>query len=144
MALTPMGEDLLQDIYLRLSNQKDFERILDENPVGYVFSCLKGEVNSSTSRFHYKYRKDYVREGKEQIVHDLESEYDYTHEEVIVSLENAKRELSISEQKVLDLIYKHGSNMAEISRETGLSYNDIKQLRDNAKEQIEQRLRRYY
>jgi RNA polymerase sigma factor (sigma-70 family) len=144
MSLTPYGEDLLQDIYIRLSELPEFEDVLDGNPAGYVCRCLQMEVNSSTSRFHYKYRKDYARDAAHEINHRHNTEYDYDWEEKVSRVEEVARELGICELKVLQIIYKRGVNMKQISKDTGIPYKEIKRLRDNGKEEIRKGLGRFY
>jgi RNA polymerase sigma factor (sigma-70 family) len=146
MALHQCGEDLLQEIYLRLHDHEEFTRIVEEgeNPVGYVMRCLRGEVNSVTSRFYYKYRKDRTRAAAEHLQFLHEDAHDEQREELLTDLEDCLRGLDVCERTVLDLLYKHGASMKSITEETGISYRDIKQLRDNGKEEIRKGLGRHY
>ena len=140
MTLHQCGEDLLQDIYLRLHDHADFARIVEdeENPVGYVMRCLRGEVDSVTSRFYYKYRKDRLSPAREHLAFVRLSIYDDSKEAALDSLEAARRGLTVLERTVLDLHYRVGLNMKEISRESNVPYDLVREYLRGAEEKLKQ------
>ncbi len=138
MALHQCGEDLLQDIYLRLHDHEDFTRIVedDENPTGYVMRCLRGEVDSVTSRFYYKYRKDRTSPAFEHLAFMRDQDYDHDKEALLCVLDNAKHDLTVSERAVLTLHYRDKLNMKQISTQAQVPYDEVRGFLRGAEEKL--------
>lgn len=104
----PNKEDLLQDVYIILL-EKDEELIQDlyynNKLVSYYSRIIKLNFKSSTSRFHYKYRKNQQTEGLEFDEEIYEDDInDFTFEFDIY--EYSKQILDWYEDLIFNLYYR--------------------------------------
>jgi len=119
------GHDLTDDLFQHcievILTDKNQEKILvmaETNQLHYYFvSILIRNYNSSTSRFHYQYRKP-IENFTDKDVYDMDIEqddYDHSLEPKIEFIEENIKDLSFYDKKMLEYYYYDGMSYQQIS-----------------------------
>lgn len=119
------GHDLTDDLFQHcievILTDKNQEKILvmaENNQLHYYFvSILIRNYNSSTSRFHYQYRKP-IENFTDKDVYDMDIEqddYDHSLEPKIEFIEENIKDLSFYDKKMLEYYYYDGMSYQQIS-----------------------------
>jgi len=119
------GHDLTDDLFQHcievILTDKNQEKILvmaETNQLHYYFvSILIRNYNSSTSRFHYQYRKP-IENFTDKDVYSMDIEqddYDHSLEPKIEFIEENIKDLSFYDKKMLEYYYYDGMSYQQIS-----------------------------
>ena len=119
------GHDLTDDLFQHcievILTDKNQEKILvmaETNQLHYYFvSILIRNYNSSTSRFHYQYRKP-IENFTDKDVYSIDIEqddYDHSLEPKIEFIEENIKDLSFYDKKMLEYYYYDGMSYQQIS-----------------------------
>ena len=142
-----LTDDLFSHCIEVILTDKNIDRInkmVDSNQLHYYFvSILIRNYNSSTSRFHYKYRKPNEKYSDVDVynINVEEEDFDYSIEPKIEFIEDVIEDLDWYERRMLELYYYDGLSYQEISDLTKIpktsvwntvtkTINYIKELKD--------------
>lgn len=134
-----LSDDLLQDVIFQLYERDNLvlKRYDDDSIRYYLVAVLKLNWNSSTSRFHYKFRKD------SHLFVDFDSCYDLSeqeYEETIFdnrmdTMLNSIEELDFFDKKVLELYLELGSYQ-KVKEQTKIPISSISRYIKEIKEEL--------
>lgn len=138
----PLTDDLFQhciEVLLNDKNDEKIQRMVDNDTLNFYFvSVLIRNYNSSTSRFHYIYRKgNDLRADRD--VYDMQvpdEEYDASKELKISYIEGEIQKLEWYSKRMLELYYYEGYSFQQISDLTGIPKTSVWNTVTNAIKQI--------
>lgn len=141
-----LTDDLFQHCVEALLTDKDQEKIqkmVDANQLHYYFTAiLLRNYHSSTSRFHYIYRKgsDMIAEKDVYEVDVPEDEYDGLKEAKIAFIEQEIEKLDWYDRQMVRLYFYEGMSYRKISDLTRIPktsvYNSITQIKNKIKDKL--------
>lgn len=141
-----LTDDLFQHCIEVLLTDKEEEKIqslIDKNQLQYYFTAiLIRNYHSSTSRFHYIYRKGSdLRAEKDVYELDIpQDEFDADKEAKITFIEEAVKDLDWYEKKMVELYFYEGMSYRKISDLTKIPktsvYNSVTQIKNKIKDKI--------
>jgi len=139
---SPLTDDLFQhciEVLLTDKNDEKIQKMVDNDTLNFYFvSVLIRNYNSSTSRFHYIYRKPSdLRTDKD--VYNIQipdEDYDASKELKITFIENEIQNLEWYSKRMLELYYYEGYSFQQISDLTGIPKTSVWNTVTNAIKQI--------
>ena len=141
-----LTDDLFQHCIEVLLTDKDQEKIqslVDKDQLNYYFTAiLIRNYHSSTSRFHYIYRKGSdIRSDKDVYELDIpQEEFDAAKEAKISFIEDAIKELTWYEREMVKLYFYEGMSYRKISEYTKIPktsvYNSVTKIKENIKNKL--------
>jgi RNA polymerase sigma factor (sigma-70 family) len=133
-----LTDDLFQhciEVLITDKDQDKMQRMVETNQLHYYFTAiLIRNYNSSTSRFHYIYRKgsDLIAPNDVYNVEVLDEGFDYDREAKIDFIEDCIKDLTWYEKKMIELHFQEGLSYQKISDLTGIPktscFNTIKNI----------------
>lgn len=131
-------EELLQEVCLQILNKEKIELDDERNIKYYIVGLLRINYNSQTSPFHYNIRKERLTYDELPYSlgedYDIEIEYDYTKEELIVAMEQSFQELDWFHRQLFETYMVMGSyaKVNELTKipvgSVGMYINETKQM----------------
>lgn len=134
----PLTDDLFQhciEVLITDKDQDKMQRMVDKDQLRYYFTAiLIRNYNSSTSRFHYIYRKgsDLIAPNDVYNVEVLDEVFDFDREDKIDFIQDSIKDLSWYEKRMIELHFQEGLSYQKISDLTGIPktscFNTIKNI----------------
>ena len=144
----PDSEDLAHEVILAMleADPAKMNAVIASNGMRYwtVRLCLNN-YRSSTSRFHYKYRKPNERHRKaaehiEFVARDCQA-YKFRHEELIEFVADCLKELPWFEANAFSIYFAEQHSLSSLSEATGINrntlYKAIRQTSDHIRNEYE-------
>jgi len=147
-------EELCHIVILSIleGDKEKIEGLIKKKQLRYWLArMMMNQYNSSTSPFHYTYRKPAERHrlAKEDILlwFDSDMEKKVRDEEKIDFINSTLSELPYFDKKVTEIYYEHGHSFKTMSEDTGISkttlFKALKRTKNEIKKQAESRTWRY-
>ena len=129
---TPDCDDLAHEVILAMleADRTKMNDIVRSNGIRYwtVRLCLNN-YRSSTSRFHYKYRKPYERHRKaaEHLTFIATDSQDYKvrHEQLLDFVDDCLRDLPWFEANAFAIYFTEGHSLSSLAEATGINRNTL-------------------
>lgn len=138
-----LTDDLFQhcvEVLLTDKNVEKIQSLIDKNQLQYYFvSILIRNYHSSTSRFHYQYRKgsDLIADNDVYNMEVLDEGFDYDTEAKIAFIEDEINNLEWYDKQMVKLYFEEGMSYQKISEFTKIPktscYNSITQIKNKIK-----------
>lgn len=145
---SPDWEELLHTCVLALyeSDRQRIEGLIERRQLRYWLArMMMNQYNSSTSPYHYQYRKPVERIRNAQ--HDIRTWYEDTipekehREELHRFIEESLSDLPYFDRMVTKVYYDHGHSLNTLSKATGISrttlFKALKRTRDGIRRRYE-------
>jgi len=145
------GHDLTDDLFqhcievlLTDKNEEKIQLLIDKNQLQYYFvSILIRNYHSSTSRFHYQYRKgsDLKADNDVYNIQVPDEGFDYDKEAKITFIEGELDELEWYDRQMVKLYFEEGMSYQKISEFTNIPktscYNTVTQIKNKIKDKYD-------
>ena len=138
-----LTDDLFQhciEVLLTDKNEEKIQLLIDKNQLHYYFvSILIRNYHSSTSRFHYQYRKgsDLIADTDVYNVDVPEEQFDELKEAQLTFIEKELGDLQWYDREMVRLYFEEGMSYQKISEFTKIPktscYNTITQIKTKLK-----------
>lgn len=139
-----LREDLKQELFIVLC-EMDEEKLIEISEKRqlkfYAVRIMLNLIQSKTSPFYYKYRKNVVQEFNSNTHTVIDSNFDERrHEQMIKKVAAELEVLHWYEKDLFNLYMESGCNAAELSRDIGIPKRSIYQTIKNVKDKIKRRI----
>lgn len=131
------------EVLLTDKNEEKIQLLIEKKQLHYYFvSILIRNYHSSTSRFHYIYRKGSdIRSDKDVYELDIpEDEFDAVKEAKISFIEGEIKDMEWYEREMVKLYFYEGMSYRKISEYTKIPktsvYNSINQIKNKIKDKL--------
>jgi|TARA_R110002049_G_scaffold69079_1_gene178926 RNA polymerase sigma factor (sigma-70 family) len=147
-------EELCHIVILSIleSDQSKIEELIKKKQLRYWLArMMMNQYNSTTSPYHYTYRKpaERHREAKQDILlwFDSDIEKKIKDEEKIDFINSTLSDMPYFDKTVTEIYYEHGHSFKTMSEDTGISkttlFKALKRTKNEIKEKAKQRTWRH-
>lgn len=136
------AEDIVQEMYIKLSQIKNKERLIDKkNPnqlVGfYVYTIIRSLI-VDLQRVKKRTKIISIEHIKELEASDIDLEFEAEFAKKLDAVEQAKDQMNWYDLKLFELYHNEGLSIRKLSKETRISASSIFNTLRNAKSEIHQ------